>query len=108
MAWLLVVFLCKFDGKAKHNKDVSFPYLFLANNLQHIVSRVSRSNLKHLLGEEWIVSHEDMIRRFAANYERIGWGNVFAALVENTNSNATSPEEKFMRFNSNFTDTYRR
>ncbi|KAL4348381.1 hypothetical protein GQ457_17G010020 [Hibiscus cannabinus] len=40
IAWLILVLLCKLDCKSKHYKDVSLSYVFLAKNLQHIISRV--------------------------------------------------------------------
>lgn len=109
VAWLILVLLCKLDGKAKSYKDVSFSYLFLANNLQHVVSRVRASNLQYLLGDEWIVKHEEKINQFAASYERVGWGNVFDQLaLPEKSSTATSPEETFTRFNASFEGTCRR
>lgn len=109
LAWLVLVLLCKLDGKAKNYKDVSFSYLFLANNLQHVISRVRNSNLQSLLGEEWTVKHEKKVRQFAANYERIGWGDVFDLLLDDEKSPAaTSPEQTLIRFNSIFEKTYQR
>ncbi|KAF2283391.1 hypothetical protein GH714_003824 [Hevea brasiliensis] len=45
-AWLILVLLCKLDGKAELYKDVSLSYLFLANNLQYVVNKVQKSSLK--------------------------------------------------------------
>ncbi|KAK8659909.1 hypothetical protein V6N13_030099 [Hibiscus sabdariffa] len=67
IAWLILVLLCKLDCKSKHYKDVSLSYLFLANNLQHIISRVRTSSLVHLLGEEWLAKHEAKVRQFAVS-----------------------------------------
>ncbi|XP_022766173.1 exocyst complex component EXO70H1-like [Durio zibethinus] len=110
IAWLILVLLCKLDGKAKRYKDVSLSYLFLANNLQHVISRVRTSNLQYLLGEEWITKHEAKVRQFAANYERLAWGHVFASLPENPTVSMTPGEAKecFRKFNSSFEDAYRK
>ncbi|WRX25784.1 Exocyst complex component Exo70 - like 9 [Theobroma cacao] len=108
IAWVILVLLCKLDGKAKHYKDVSLSYLFLANNLQHLISRVRTSNLQYLLGEEWITKHEAKVRQFAANYERLAWGHVFASLPENPTSSMSpgAAKECFRKFNSSFDDVY--
>ena len=108
IACLILVLLCKLDGKAKHYKDVAVSYLFLANNLQHIISRVRTSNLQYLLGEEWIAKHEGKVSLFAANYERLAWGHVFASLPENPTASMTPGETKeyFRKFNSSFEDAY--
>ncbi|XVE76306.1 hypothetical protein DITRI_Ditri12bG0161300 [Diplodiscus trichospermus] len=108
IAWLILVLLCKLDGKAKHYKDVTLSYLFLANNLQHVISRVRTSNLQCILGEEWIAKHEAKVRQFAANYERLAWGHVFTSLPENPTASMTPAEAKdyFRKFNSSFEDAY--
>ncbi|XWS43674.1 hypothetical protein CRYUN_Cryun16bG0123600 [Craigia yunnanensis] len=108
IAWLILVLLCKLDGKAKHYKDLSVSYLFLANNLQHVISRVRTSNLQYILGEEWIAKHEGKVSLFAANYERLAWGDVFASLPENPTASMTPGEAKecFRKFNSSFEESY--
>ncbi|GMI80056.1 exocyst subunit exo70 family protein H4 [Hibiscus trionum] len=108
IAWLILLLLCKLDSKSKHYKDVSLSYLFLANNLQHIISGVRTSNLLHLLGEEWLDKHEAKVRQFAANYERLAWGKVFDSLPENPTAPMTDGEAKecFKKFNSSFENAY--
>lgn len=108
MAWIILVILCKLDSKAKLYKSVSMSYLFLANNLQHIVSRVRTSNLQYLLGDEWICKYEAKVRQFAANYERLAWGEVFASLPENPTAVISPGEAKeyFRKFNLSFEDAY--
>ncbi|KAF5737141.1 exocyst complex component EXO70A1-like [Tripterygium wilfordii] len=109
-AWLILVFVCKLDGKAKHYKDVSMSYLFLANNLQHVVSRVHTSNISYLLGEEWIAKHEAKVRQFSANYERLAWGKVMESLPENPTATVSAEEakERFKRFNLCFQEACRK
>ncbi|BFG36105.1 hypothetical protein CerSpe_223790 [Prunus speciosa] len=110
MAWLLLVLLCKLDDKAKHYKDASLSYLFLANNLQHMISKVRTSNLQYLLGEDWISKHERKVRQFAENYEGLAWGKVFASLPENPTAEI-SPEEArliFRNFNFSFEEAHRK
>ncbi|OMP11363.1 Exocyst complex protein Exo70 [Corchorus capsularis] len=108
IAWLILVLLCKLDGKAKHYKDVSLSYLFLANNLQHVISRVRTSNLRYILGEEWITKHEAKVRQFSANYERLAWGHVFDSLPVNPTAPMTAGQakESFRKFNTSFEDAY--
>ncbi|OIT04536.1 exocyst complex component exo70a1 [Nicotiana attenuata] len=81
-AWLILILLCKLDSKAKHYKDVILAYLFLANNFQYVVVRVCASNLKYLLGENWISKHEEFVKQFASNYERLGWSHVIEFLPQ--------------------------
>ncbi|XP_030451522.2 exocyst complex component EXO70H1-like [Syzygium oleosum] len=110
MAWLILVLLCKLNGKAEHYRDISVSYLFLANNLQHIVSKVQASNLRYLLGEEWVARYARKLRQFAENHERVAWGEVAASLPEDPRA-AISPAEateRFRRFNARFEEACRR
>ncbi|KAJ6822512.1 exocyst complex component EXO70A1-like [Iris pallida] len=79
-AWLLVVLLCKLDGKAELYKEPALSYLFLANNLQYMIGKVSESRLGFLLGSGWVAKHAAKARHYAASYERIGWARVAAAI----------------------------
>lgn len=110
MGWLILVLLCKLDNKAKRYKDVSLSYLFLANNLQHIVSKVRSSNLQYLLGDEWIAKQEVKVRQFAAKYEALAWGRVFDSLPENPTEKFSQEEAKeiFRNFNMAFQETHRK
>lgn len=110
MGWLILVLLCKLDSKAKRYKDVSLSYLFLANNLQHIVSKVRSSNLQYLLGDDWITKHEAKVRQFAARFEALAWGRVFDSLPENPTARFPQEESKeiFRNFNMAFQETHRK
>lgn len=110
MGWLILVLLCKLDSKAKRYNDVSLSYLFLANNLQHIVSKVRSSNLQYLLGDEWITKQEAKVRQFAAKYEALAWGRVFDSLPENPTERFSQEEAKeiFRNFNMAFQETHRK
>ncbi|KAJ0083900.1 hypothetical protein Patl1_30840 [Pistacia atlantica] len=106
LAWLILVLLCKLDGKAELYKDVSLSYLFLANNIQYIVVKARTSNLKFILGEEWAMKHEAKVRQYAANYERMGWSKVFASMPENPTAEIplAKVRNSFRQFNLSFED----
>ncbi|KAK2647625.1 hypothetical protein Ddye_015114 [Dipteronia dyeriana] len=111
VAWFILVLLCKLDGKLKRYKDVSLSYLFLANNLQHVISKVRTSNLRYLLGEEWINKHEAKVKQFAGNYERLAWGHVFKTLPDPSLTVMISPgqaKDYFRNFNSSFEQAYKK
>ncbi|KAK8477611.1 hypothetical protein V6N13_144542 [Hibiscus sabdariffa] len=108
LAWLILLMLCKLDGKAAMYKDVSLSYLFLANNLQYVVGKVRQSNLNILLGDEWVTKHELKVKQYAWNYVRMGWSKVLASLPENPTADIPVDEvkEHFRRFNSAFEEAY--
>ncbi|KAI3942209.1 hypothetical protein MKW98_003808 [Papaver atlanticum] len=108
-AWLVLVLLCKLDGKAALYKEVPLSYLFLANNLNYVVSKVRGSNLQFLLGEEWISKHELKVKQYSINYERIGWSKVLSSLPTNPTSNISldATKECLSSFNTAFETAYR-
>ncbi|KAI3966281.1 hypothetical protein MKX01_027449 [Papaver californicum] len=108
-AWLVLVLLCKLDGKAALYKDVPLSYLFLANNLNYVVSKVRSSNLQFLLGEEWIIKHEMKVKQYSFNYERMGWSKVLTPLPTNPTASISldATKECFAGFNTAFEAAYR-
>ncbi|XP_004294620.1 PREDICTED: exocyst complex component EXO70A1-like [Fragaria vesca subsp. vesca] len=111
IAWLVLVLLCKLDGKAELYKDVALSYLFLANNLQYVVAKIRNStNLKYLLGDYWVRKHESKVKQYAGNYERMGWSKVYASLPENPTADISSDQAKkyFKQFNAAFEEVYKK
>ncbi|KAK6152437.1 hypothetical protein DH2020_015072 [Rehmannia glutinosa] len=85
-------------------------YLFLANNLQYVVVKVRTSNLKYLLGDEWVTKHETKVKQFASKYERLGWGHVIDSIPSDPMAIDTpeNAKEVFKKFNSSFEQAYRK
>ncbi|CAN6556812.1 unnamed protein product [Malus baccata var. baccata] len=110
VAWLVLVLLCKLDGKAALYKDVALSYLFLANNLQYVVGKVRSSNLKYLLGDYWVENHDSKVKQYAANYERMGWTKVFDSLPKDPTAEISSDQARiyFKRFNAAFEEAYKK
>ncbi|KAK9283225.1 hypothetical protein L1049_011461 [Liquidambar formosana] len=109
LAWLILVLLCKLDSKADLYKDVSLSYLFLANNLHFIVEKVRATNLRQILGDEWVNNHRKKVKQYASNYESAAWSKVLSSLPEN--NSPISPEaakECFRRFNAAFEEAYKK
>ncbi|GMY08655.1 exocyst complex component EXO70H1-like [Fagus crenata] len=110
LAWLILVLLCKLDTKAALYKDVSLSYLFLANNLHFIVEKVRTTNLRYLLGNDWVLNHTKKVKQYASNYESMAWTKVFSCFPEK-NTLAITPEmakECFRRFNVAFEEAHRK
>lgn len=118
IAWLILVLLCKLDVKAESYKDVSLSHLFLANNLHYIVQKVSTTNLKYFLGDEWIAQHERRVRQYTSSYVAKAWTRVLSCLpdpevsADDSEKPTRLPAEEvmlcFRKFNSAFEETYRR
>ncbi|XP_058109847.1 exocyst complex component EXO70H1-like [Magnolia sinica] len=109
LEWLILVLLCKLDGKAELYKDVGLLYLFLANNLQYVVSKVRGCDLRYILGADWISKHESKVQQYVANYERMAWIKVASTLPQNLTAEIAPQmvKEHFRNFNSAFEAAYR-
>ncbi|KAF3773312.1 Exocyst complex component [Nymphaea thermarum] len=107
-AWLVLSLLCKIDGRSELYGDVSFSYLFLANNLHYIIQKVQSSELRVVLGDSWVRMHAEKLRQYSANYERTAWKKVTTALAEiPADANRDSFRQAFRRFNVAFEEAYR-
>ncbi|KVH88476.1 exocyst complex component EXO70H1-like [Cynara cardunculus var. scolymus] len=110
-AWLVLVLLCKIDASAELYRDVAQSYLFLVNNLNYVVSKVNSSNLKSVIGDDWLVKHDQKVKQYIGNYERMAWSKVISSLPANpTADNLTIETAKdcFRRFNQEFSEAYRK
>ncbi|KAI6676403.1 hypothetical protein NL676_037199 [Syzygium grande] len=114
LAYLMLVLLCKLDAKAELYKDVSLSYLFLANNLNFIVEKVRSTNLKYLLGDEWVETHMEKVRWYVASYEAAAWSKVLSSLPEAAakGDSPAMPLEAaracLQRFSTTFKEEYRK
>ncbi|XP_074356350.1 exocyst complex component EXO70H1-like [Apium graveolens] len=109
-AWIILVLLCKLDSISQLYKDVSLSYLFLANNLNYVVSKVQNSNLKALFGDEWLLKHQSKVQRYASNFERMSWSKLIKMLPEKPTDNISPDVAKkcFDLFNSGFEELFRK
>lgn len=110
LAWLILLLLCKLDAKAGlYKENVALSYLFLANNLNYVVSKVRKSKLCLLMGPEWISKHELKVKQYTSNYERMGWSKVMTSLPNDATAFVSLHETKncFMKFNSSFEEAIR-
>ncbi|GKF08802.1 exocyst complex component EXO70H1-like protein [Tanacetum coccineum] len=110
-AWLVLVLLCKIDAAAELYKDVAQSYLFLVNNLNYVVFKVNSSNLRDLIGDDWLVKHGQKVKQYAGNYERMAWSKVISSLPENPIADGLTIEvarNSFRRFNLEFNKAYKK
>ncbi|XP_074573946.1 exocyst complex component EXO70H1-like [Curcuma longa] len=99
IAWLILVLLCKLNGKAEHYREAAISYLFLANNLHYIVRKVKENSLGVLLGDEWAVRHAEKARHYLRSYERLAWAKLADEIpTETADMTADEAERRMRRF----------
>lgn len=107
LAWLILVLLCKIDAKSRLYNDSALSYLFLANNLHYVVTKVRTSNLRVVLGDDWVTNHEVKVTQYLEKYEKMAWGDVITSLPGESTAEAEA-EESLRRFNEAFEEAYKK
>lgn len=104
------------EGKSKLYKDIALSHLFMMNNIRYIVQKVRGSELRTLLGDDWIRRHSGQVRQYATNYQRSAWRKVLSCLrdegiyIGGSSSSKVSKEalkDRFKSFNAVFEEVYR-
>jgi len=104
------------EGKSKLYKDIALSHLFMMNNIRYIVQKVKGSELRTLLGDDWIRRRSGQVRQYATNYQRSAWRKVLSCLrdegiyIGGSSSSKVSKEalkDRFKSFNAMFEEVYR-
>ncbi|CAH8385136.1 unnamed protein product [Eruca vesicaria subsp. sativa] len=107
LAWLILVLLCKIDAKSRLYSDAALSYLFLANNLHYVITKVRTSNLKEVLGDDWVAKQEVKVTQYLEKYEKMAWGDVVVS-VPGDSTEAEKADEALKRFNEAFEEAYKK
>nr|CAD1839064.1 unnamed protein product [Ananas comosus var. bracteatus] len=103
------------EEKSKLYEDGGLQYIFLMNNKHYIVQKVKDSELKMLLGDNWIRKRRGLIRQYATSYLRASWTKVLSYLKDegmggsggSSGASKTILKERFRNFNLAFEEIYR-
>eukprot|EP00249_Psilotum_nudum_P024185 c29114_g1_i6 orf=360-2159(+) len=104
------------DGKSKLYKDPALSYLFLMNNYHYIVKKVKDSEVRTLLGDDWIKQHTGKLRQYHNGYQRAAWSKVLLCLKDegihiggsfSSGVSRTVLKERFKSFNAAFEEIHK-
>ncbi|WVZ67629.1 hypothetical protein U9M48_016681 [Paspalum notatum var. saurae] len=106
---------CKIDEKASLYDDDALQNIFLMNNLWYIVQKVKDSELKTLLGDNWIRKRRGQIRQYSTGYLRKSWTRVLACLRDDglpqtmgsSSALKAALKDRFKNFNLAFEELHR-
>ncbi|EES01976.1 exocyst complex component EXO70B1 [Sorghum bicolor] len=106
---------CKIDEKSRLYEDEALQNIFLMNNLLYIVQKVKDSELKTLLGDNWIRKRRGQIRQYSTGYLRSSWTRVLACLRDDglphtmgsSSQLKAALKDRFKNFNLAFEELYR-
>ncbi|KAH8947476.1 hypothetical protein BDL97_11G043000 [Sphagnum fallax] len=69
------------DGKSKLYKDPALTQFFLMNNIHYMVKSVRRSEVKEMLGDDWLQRHRRIVQQHATLYQRIAWNKALSYIT---------------------------
>lgn len=103
------------EEKSKLYEDSGMQYIFLMNNTYYIVQKVKDSDLKKVLGDDWVRKRRGQIRQHATAYLRASWTKALSCLKDggigggssSNNASKNALKERFKNFNACFEDIYR-
>lgn len=116
LVWTTLILQNNLEGKSKVYKDISLSHIFLMNNVHYIVQKVKGSDLRALIGDDWLRKHSGKVRQYATNYQRATWMKVLSCLRDeglhvggsfSSGVSKTALKERFKSFNAAFEEVHR-
>lgn len=116
LIWVTVILQHNLEGKSKLYKDISLSYLFMMNNVHYIVQKVKKSDLRELIGDDWLRKHSGKVRQYATKYQRATWIKVLSCLRDEgihvggsfgSGVSKSALKERFKNFNAAFEEVHR-
>lgn len=104
---------CNLEEKSKLYEDNALQQVFLMNNLYYLVRKVKDSELRGVLGDDWIRKRRGQVRQYATGYLRACWSKALFCLKDegiggsSNNASRAALKERFKNFNACFEDIYR-
>ncbi|KAK1565350.1 hypothetical protein Q3G72_024600 [Acer saccharum] len=113
LLFLLTTLESNIEEKARLYDDVAMQYIFLMNNILYIVQKVKDSEIRNLLGDNWVRKRRGQVRQYATSYLRATWSRALACLKDegigsgSNNASKVALKERFKSFNLCFEEIYR-
>ncbi|GFP98306.1 exocyst complex component exo70a1 [Phtheirospermum japonicum] len=110
---LMTSLVSNIEEKSRMYEDTAMQYIFLMNNILYIVQKVKDSELRNILGDNWIRKRRGLIRQHATQYLRSSWSKALSCLKDegiggsSSNASKAALKERFKNFNACFEDIYR-
>nr|GMC95155.1 exocyst complex component EXO70B1-like [Ipomoea batatas] len=111
---LVSILECNLDDKSKLYKDEALGHIFLMNNIHYIAEKVKQSELRTVLGDDWIRKRNWKFQQHAMSYVRATWGSILSLLrdegLQNPGSSSISRtlmKERLQSFYLAFEEVYK-
>ncbi|XP_062194040.1 exocyst complex component EXO70B1-like [Phragmites australis] len=117
LVWIIVVLEHNLESKASLYKDVALSHLFFMNNVHYIVHKVrDSSELRGLIGDEYLKRLTGKFRQAATSYQRTAWLKILNCLRDeglhvsggfSSGICKSALRERFKAFNAAFEEAHR-
>lgn len=111
---LISILECNLGDKSKLYKDDALRHLFLMNNIHYVAEKVKNTELRAILGDDWIRKHNWQFQQHAMSYERATWSPILSLLkddgLQNPGSNSISKtllKDRLQSFYLAFEEVYK-
>lgn len=111
---LISILKCNLEDKSKLYKDDALRHLFLMNNIHYMAEKVKNTELRAILGDDWIRKHNWQFQQHAMSYERATWSPILSLLkddgLQNPGSNSISKtllKDRLQSFYLAFEEVYK-
>ncbi|KAL6280910.1 hypothetical protein ACE6H2_017791 [Prunus campanulata] len=101
------------EEKSRVYDDAAMQCVFLMNNILYVVQKVKDSEIRKLLGDQWVRKRRGQVRQYATGYLRAAWSKALSCLKDEgiggstSNASKMALKERFKNFNANFEEIYR-
>ncbi|KAF5766110.1 putative exocyst complex component Exo70, cullin repeat-like-containing domain superfamily [Helianthus annuus] len=104
------------EEKSKLYKDEALRHLFMMNNINYMAEKVKNSELRNILGDNWIRKHNWKFQQHAMSYERATWSSILNLLRQDglsgsgssgSSTSRTLLRERLHAFYTAFEDIYK-
>ncbi|XP_076885172.1 exocyst complex component EXO70E2-like [Bidens hawaiensis] len=77
---LMSILESNLEEKSRLYKEEALGHLFLMNNIHYMAEKVKGSDLRTVLGDNWIRKHNWKFQQHAMSYERSTWSSILSLL----------------------------
>ncbi|KAF7096455.1 hypothetical protein CFC21_098396 [Triticum aestivum] len=95
------------EKESHRYKDAGLKQMFMVNNVSFVLHQVEGSEIKYLLGEDWVLKHRDQLKDHISRFINISWESVMYCFHAKTNKiQIFSSLPTLQIFNMEFDKTY--
>ncbi|KAF7109661.1 hypothetical protein CFC21_109878 [Triticum aestivum] len=95
------------EKESHRYQDAGLKQMFMVNNVNFVLHQVEGSEIKYLLGDDWVLKHQDQLKDHISSFINISWESVMYCFHVKTNKiSIFSSLPTLQIFNLEFEKTY--